>query len=60
MDDDVLSSEYVYSDEEIYAEFQERCEVIRLNAGKFPAGLKEATRALARMLDRNCKVIGRR
>lgn len=53
MDEDILSSEVVYSDEEIYAEFQDRCQEARLDGGELPAELKEAANALARMLNRN-------
>ena len=47
VDEEILSSEFVYLDEEIYAEFQERCEEARLDGGQLPAELQEATKALS-------------
>jgi hypothetical protein len=57
MDDELLTSD-IYSDEEIYTEFQQCCEEARLYAGGSPAELQEAAKALVRILSRNFKVIG--
>jgi hypothetical protein len=50
-DEEILSAELIYSDDEILAEFQERCE----DAAESPSNLhdlQQAAKALVRVLSR--------
>jgi hypothetical protein len=51
--DDVLDSQFVCSAEEILGEFWECCERSRFCDGVVPVELREAAKALARMLEKN-------
>jgi len=55
-DQEILSAELLFSQSEVLAEFQQRCEEAAERPGRTSDKLQAATAALCRMLDRQGKV----
>jgi hypothetical protein len=52
-DDEILSAEILFSDQEIIAEYQARCEEAARTHALTPTDLANAAKDLCRLLDRN-------
>jgi hypothetical protein len=52
-DDTILNAEFVYSDEEVLAEFQESCEAEAESPGEHTERVRQATADLFQLLNRN-------